>query len=471
MLRSAVLILSGNLATSVLLFLRTLLVARLISVADYGIAATFAMVMAVVEMMSAIGLQQQIVQSKDGDDPHFQAALQGFQFLRGMVSALLLLLLAGWVAAFLRVPEAAWGYRALALVPLLTGLQHFDVIRFGRALRFWPGALAGVSLAVAALVLVLPLTVWFDDWRVMLFSIIGQTAVFVVATHLLAERPYRLVFDRKVMGRSFRFGWPLLINNMLLFAVFNGDRLIVGREMGMEQLAIYAMGLTLTLTPAMLLVKSAQSLLLPQLAAMPRDTVEGVAQFGVLAMAALQAGLAMGTFLILAIALFGDPVVEFLLGPRYEALKALLPWLAIMQAIWVFKTGPSVIALAAGRTENDMIANLVRVAALPLTWIVALHSGNIMAIVAIAILAEALSVTVAILRLRRRLNLALEASVWPAALTLLLLAFAGAMPLLEARVGLGGWTSALILAGLAMACLLSMNELRKLWWSNIQGWE
>jgi len=75
MLRTAFVILSGNAATSLLLLVRNLVIARLISVEDYGIAATFGIVMALIEMASYLGMQQQIVQSKDGEDPRFQASL------------------------------------------------------------------------------------------------------------------------------------------------------------------------------------------------------------------------------------------------------------------------------------------------------------------------------------------------------------------------------------------------------------
>ena len=58
-----------------------------------------------------------------------------------------------------------------------------------------------------------------------------------LVSHLVAERPYRLVLDREIMAESLRFGWPLLVNGVLLFVVFNGDRVIVGHGLGMATLA------------------------------------------------------------------------------------------------------------------------------------------------------------------------------------------------------------------------------------------
>ena len=77
MLKKAFLVVTGNAFGSALLLLRNLIVARLVSPHDYGIASTFAIVMSLVEMLSYVGLNQLMVVDKDGDDPHFQRAMQG----------------------------------------------------------------------------------------------------------------------------------------------------------------------------------------------------------------------------------------------------------------------------------------------------------------------------------------------------------------------------------------------------------
>ena len=204
----------------------------MIPVADYGVAATFALAMGVVEMASTLGLQQQIIQAKEGDDPRFQAALQGFQLLRGVISGAVLFAVAGPFARFLGIPEVIWAYQILAVVPILNALQHFDIHRLNRHMRFGPLLMTGTVPATAALALAWPLAVWFGDWQVMLWSIIAQAAIGALTSHLMAERPYQLVWDRTVISGSLRFGWPLLVNAILMFLVFQGDKLIVSRALG-----------------------------------------------------------------------------------------------------------------------------------------------------------------------------------------------------------------------------------------------
>jgi O-antigen/teichoic acid export membrane protein len=417
MFRTALLLLSGNAAAALLLLARNLIVARLISVEDYGIAATFAITMAVVEMMSQLGLQQQIVQSKDGDDPQFQAGVQGFQVLRGVIAGILLFFAAGWIANFLKVPDVAWAYQVMALVPIFNALQHFDIHRLNRQMRFWPVVLTGAVPALISLIAIWPLYLWFGDYQVMLWSIILQIGFMMVVSHLVAERPYRAILDRKIMAGSLRFGWPLLVNGMLMFVVFNGDKLIVGRELGMATLAIFAMGFTLTLTPTLVMAKSAQNFFLPQLSAAQSD-----ARFPVLSSVTMQAILVMGLCIVVGVALFAAPLIQILLGDKYAPLVPFMIWLGVMQAVRVAKAGPALVALAAGHTTNAMLANLIRVSVLPICWYVAVNTGDLLVIIWVATLGEIVGYAVSLFLVHIRLNLSLGGLIRPLVGALVLMA-------------------------------------------------
>lgn len=461
MIRSALLIVSGNATTSLLLFARNLIIAHLISVPDYGIAATFAIAMAVVEMMSALGLQQQIVQSKDGDDPRFQAALQGFQVLRGVILSGVLFLLAGPIAAFMLVPDVAWAYQVMALVPVLNALTHFDTFRMNRHMEFWRMTLTGVVPALASVLVIWPLSHWFGDYRVMLYAIIVQAALSAVVSHLVAQRRYWLVLDRRLMAQSLAFGWPLLVNGILLFAVFNGDKVIVGRELGMETLAIFAMGFTLTLTPTLVMAKSVQNFFLPLLSAAARDGAPP-GRFDQLAAATLQIAILNGSLMVLVIFLIGDPVVHGLLGVKYAALLPLLELLAVQQSLRVFKTGGAVVALARGKSGNAMIANLFRLLTLPVAWVVLLQGGTLITTIWIAIAGEIMGYVASLLLVHFRLGIALRPIALPLLAAAALLGVSVSGPSAQALIGPSWhlWLS-LIMLGLFVLELGSMAALRR----------
>ena len=75
MLKQGLLLITANILSALLRMVRNVLIARLISVEDFGIASTFAMAVGLVETMSYIGLDRLIIQARDGEEPNLLATL------------------------------------------------------------------------------------------------------------------------------------------------------------------------------------------------------------------------------------------------------------------------------------------------------------------------------------------------------------------------------------------------------------
>lgn len=452
MFRASAVILSGNAATSLLLLARNLLLARLIPVESYGIAATFALAMAAVEMVTALGLQQQIVQSRQGDDPDYQNALQGFQILRGLLAGLALFLLAEPLARFLNATEAVLAYKMLALVPILNALQHFDIHRLNRQDRFGPLMLTNTLPSALSFLAIWPLALWFGDWRAMLWATLGQLALSVVVSHMLAERPFRPSLDAGVMKASLRFGWPLLANAVLMFVVFQGDRVAVGHHLGLEQLAVFAMGVTLTLTPGLVITRSGQTLMLPRLSA-----AEG-ARFDDLVTVCMTLHLVAGALLATGAALFGPLAVNGLLGPAYADLAALIAPLAAIQAVRMVKVAPAIVALSQGRSHVSLWGNLPRVASFAVGWVLLETGHGLQSVILCAMLGEAAGAVLSVWMMRQTTARGSGADVAPAFLLLLLSLIPALIPLwLSPSDHAEAWAAMSFAALLFLAALLLLR--------------
>lgn len=441
MFYASAVILSGNAASAILLLARNLILARMIPVADYGVAATFVLALAAVEMVTALGLQQQIVQSRQGDDPRYQNALQGFQLLRGVAAGLALFLLAEPLARFLGTTEAVYAYQMLALVPVLNALQHFDIHRMNRHDRFGPLILTTTLPSALSLVAIVPLAWWFGDWRAMLWATIGQLTLSAALSHLVAERAFRPRLDRSVMAASLRFGWPLLANALLMFIVFQGDRLTVGHHLGMTDLAIFAMGVTLTLTPGLVITKSGQTLLLPRLSA-----AEG-AEFDRLVSLCMNLHLLFGVLLAAGAALFGPLAVHLLLGPNYAPLAALIAPLAAIQAVRMVKVAPAIVALSRARSHVSLWGNIPRALSFGVAWWLLDQGYGLHSVILCALVGEALGAPLSMWMMRQSTSRGAGRED-AAAFVLLALALVPALAPLW-WTGDADW----VLTGLATACL------------------
>ena len=60
----------------------------------------------------------------------------------------------------------------------------------------------------------------------------------VLVTHLLATRPYRLGFLREHAGALSACGLPLALNGLALFLAGQGDRQLIGNQLGVTELGL-----------------------------------------------------------------------------------------------------------------------------------------------------------------------------------------------------------------------------------------
>ena len=460
MIGAAMALLGGNLGVALLKFARNILVARLLSVENFGIAATIAIIFGFIEMMAFLGLDRFLIQTRDEDLGRVQTTLQTMQALRGVFVAAVLYVTAGPLAALMDVPGIAWAFQLMAVLPLIQGFMHLDPARAQRGMRFGPFLKVTLSAEILGLLSVWPLFLVFGDYRVVLGALVVQTVLTTLFSHLVAERRYALGFDRALALRALRFGWPLLLNAALMFGILQGDRIIVANQLGPVTLGLFSLAFMLTFMPTGVLAQTVNRLFLPRLARLQDDP----AGFDALARVVVQTGLVVGLAVAIGFSILGADLLLILFGEKYAGALAVLVWLAVMQAVRVAKMGVSVVALARGETRSPMVANIPRVLLLPVAWLALERGAGMETVVAIAILGEALGLAAAFALLRSWLGVPVRPLI-PA-----VLAWGGVLALVVADTAL--WPrrpevfanfhpfQGVILLAAVAATLLAMRDLR-----------
>lgn len=410
---------SGNAASALASFARNIIVARLVSVDDFGVAALFAMSMSFIEMASNLGIDRLLVQARDGSGQRLQATGQAFQAVRGLGCSLILLLAAEYIAAWFGVLHAAWAFQVLALVPAIRGFIHLDSVRYQRELNFAASIWIELGPQMCVLALVFPLGLWLGDYRVMLWLIVLQALLQLAVSHLLASRPYSWAWDREVLARMVEFGWPLLVNGLLMFVILQGDQAIVGAAFSMEELGWYSAAFMLTLAPAMIVMRALQSLLLPLLSRAQGDAEAFGARYVLVLQGCLLAGIALGAALVLT----GPSLLVLLFGDQYAAGVVVISALALMQAARVAKAGPMIVAMSLGNTQNAMQANVVRVLGLAVAILAVMRGGDVLAVASIAAASELLGLLLSLVLLKTTLHLRVRGLAPGVAAGVLVLAF------------------------------------------------
>ncbi len=385
MFKVGMLLTVGSSGVAALRFARNILLARLISVEDYGIASTFIIVTSFFALAGDLALDRMIIQDRRGAEPRFIGVVQAVIILRAVVMSALMLLLAGPTAELFSLPGQTWVFQVLALIPLLQGIVHPDLFRHQRDSHFAPFIIADLAGVCVSLLVMIWLAVVLGDFRIMLAVLIVEQAVRALVSHLYAERPFRLAWDNGVALQAVRFGVPLVLSGLTVFAVTQGERILVANQFTFRDLGIFSAALTLAFTPGQLLATIQQRYFLPQLAPAALASNGSGRRLN----EALQVTLLTGAGFALGAYVFGPQAMVLLFGERFAEGAAFIGLIALVAALRAMRSGPNVVALSDGHTWEILAASVVRLVSLPIAVAIVLNGGSILDILIVGALGEA----------------------------------------------------------------------------------
>lgn len=413
MLRGAATVITGQVFAKLLSLATTVTAARLLGPLAWGIAATFFVVLTVLEMISSIATDRQVVQAKDGAEPSFLGTAHSITILRGTCLACVMIMIAPLMVKAFGHPEAIWAYRSLAIIPFVRGFSHFGSFVAQRDMKFRPTAILEIGPPVATVIIGIPLAWWLRDFSAALWILVIQTFARTIITHCVAVQPYRMSWNRGVAQRMMRFGWPLMANGIILYVVLQGDQTIVGAAYDMPTLGAYAAAFTIATVPTQMLAGLTSAILLPTLSRV-QDNAEAFVRRLVRAseVMALSAGM-VGILLIAA----GPVIVKMLYGEAFHVGSEVISVLAAAWAIRLLRVVPNLAALAKSDTLNVLVSNIARctglVGALAAAWF-----GEPVILVAMsALVGEACAMTMALYLLSRTHGISTRVCGLPGVLT------------------------------------------------------
>ncbi len=365
-------------------FVRLAILARLLGKEDFGIAATFAITTTMLEMASNMSVNVLMVQSKNGNDERFENTAHTLQAIRGVINAIVLFLLASPVSYYFGIPEARWAFQYLALVPLIQGFVHLDINRLEREMNFRPKILTEVAPQIAITVAAWPMAVWLRDYSALLWLLLIKAAFALIASHCLSKRRYRWGWHKFCLREVLSFGWPLLINGILLFVITQGDRIAIGAFYSMSALGTFSVAVGLVAAAGNALVVVSKGVLLPVLSRTQDERDVFVERYrDTVRIMVILASLVGPMFIV-----FGRPFVIFVYGAKYVDAGILVALLGAAEAFRLVRLAPILTAMAKGDTTCALLSNVFRLVGVGLAFALAYAGSDLAWIAAAATLAE-----------------------------------------------------------------------------------
>lgn len=253
-LRAGAWSLSGYALSQIVRFGSSLIMTRMLIPEMFGIMAIVNLLMVSLALLSDLGLRQNIVQSRRGDDPLFLNTAWTVQIVRGALLGAVALLLAGLLHLAQHIgltdPAKAYGNPLLPLViawvaasPLITGFQSIRVATAVRHLQQKEVVCVElVGQVVGFLVMIAWVRIFPSIWALVAGNLATALASSLVSHVLLPGSAQRPAWDKAVLAELLGFGrWVLLSSAIGVLAV-SADRLFLGAVVDAHLLGLYAIG-------------------------------------------------------------------------------------------------------------------------------------------------------------------------------------------------------------------------------------
>ncbi|WP_299614807.1 lipopolysaccharide biosynthesis protein [Pelagibius sp.] len=219
-------------------FASTIVLARLLVPADFGLIALAMVVVAAIDVLGEFGFDLVLIQNQKAERSHYDTAWT-LGLLRGLISAALIALAAAPIADLYGDPRLADIIFILALLPLLEGFHNIGVVEFRKQLTFNKEfrfrILPRLSGTVVTIVLAL---LWRDYWALVVGTLVGAALRLILSYVMQPYRP-RLSFAawREIMNFS---KW-ILATSVVGFVNNRADTFAVGKFLDVATLGLFSL--------------------------------------------------------------------------------------------------------------------------------------------------------------------------------------------------------------------------------------
>jgi O-antigen/teichoic acid export membrane protein len=362
----------------------TVILARILTPADFGIVAMSSLVLGLLLVCSETGAAQLLLRTRETDRAAYDTAWS-ILLLQNLILAAAMIAMSYPAAIYFKEPRLTAVIQVVAAGSVLAGFNNIGVVMFRRDLDFRSDFLFGFFSKVLTVIPTLVLALMYRSyWSLVIGQIIGQ-ALEVVISYIM--HPFRPRFSLAKWRRFVKYSMLVTPAHVATFLNQKADVFIVGTIASTAQLGAYNVASELSRMATSEIVSPMSRAIFPNYAKLKDNLQELTSAFlnVVRTVALISFGFGFG------IAAVAEDAVYLLLGHQWEFAVPLVQWLGIFGAfasLLSAVTGHILIVLK--REPLMLLFNWVRLAIFTAAVIVAAHLGTVVDIAMAAALSTAI---------------------------------------------------------------------------------
>lgn len=357
-MRSSVFTLAGYGMGQALRLASNLILTRLLFPEAFGLMALVAVIMQGLAMFSDVGVSPAIMQSKRGDDQKFLDTAWTIQVMRGALLWLFAGAIAIPVATLYGDPLLAWILPCAGISLFIAGFNPTRMDTANRHLLL--GRLTGLDLiAQATGIVIAVILAWLlqSVWALVISGIASSVLLLVLYSWFLPGQGNRFTWERAAAKELIGFGKWIFLSTICGFLYMQGDKLLLGKYLPLDQFGVYNIGFFLASFPLLMGGVMTRKVLIPVYRERPpTESVENFRKLQKMRFLLTAAMIALTG----AVSVSGVILIDLLYDPRYLTAGAVVVVIAAMQIPQIIVLTYEQAALAAGDSRRFFVLSCAR---------------------------------------------------------------------------------------------------------------
>jgi len=398
----------------------TVILARLLVPADFGIVAMATSVVYALDLLNSFSFEMALIQQTNITDKHFDTAWT-FRIIFGLVVGVALIFLAGPAEQFFNEPDLLVIILCLAFGVVAESFQNIGTVRFQKDLEFSKEFVLRALVKLIAFATTVPLAFYLRNyWALVAGMVVGRLSTVVLS---YVMHPYRPWFSVAAWRDLFGFSIWLFLNNIIMFLRLRSADFVIGRTIGAAQLGLFSVAYEIAHLASSELVMPINRAVFPGFSKIASDRSRLRQEFlnviGVTCLFAIPAGL--------GVAAVAELIVPILLGDKWLDAIPLIRVLALHGIYGAMTITMSSAYLALGRPRVLTVVGSIYVIVLLALLLYMTPRGGPMGAAYATLITALLMTPIVFTVLLRVLELRLKrliSSIWRPALAATLMYFA-----------------------------------------------
>lgn len=244
-IQSAFWVILGSGGQQFLRLLSNLVLTRLLFPEVFGVMALVTAVIVGLELLSDVGLREGVLNSKRVNDPLFLRTAWTIQIIRGAIIGCLAIAISFPMANFYQEPVLQPILSCVGVIVFMESFRSIAMLLYDKRLDLKTQVMMQMTNQVVGLIVTIVIAWKYETIWAMPIGHCATALMHVLLSYRLFEgHQSRFCWDRQTVHQLFHFGKWIFVSSAISYVVLQGDRLVIGKFMTMDEFGKYTVAST-----------------------------------------------------------------------------------------------------------------------------------------------------------------------------------------------------------------------------------